>query len=251
MFFTQLFESNLKNYTPKIIYYTSTNSTQDDIWEIFDEENNNNLIIITDNQKNGRGRKNNQWFSKPGHSITCSFILPEIFSKKQFNFHSIIIPVAIIRGVKEFCSIDLKIKWPNDILYENKKIGGILIESKKKKKYYFNVGLGLNINENTTDFPESLQSKSISLKEIQGHPIQREPLLAYIINELNVLIKELDTSFLIREWTEYCCHKNSKISFIYHSKQVEGIFKYLNEEGQAVINLNNEYINFDGAINIL
>ena len=78
MFFTQLFESNLKNYIPKIVYYTSTNSTNDDVWELFSEDN-KNLIVITDNQKNGRGRNNNKWFSKPGHSITCSFILPQIF----------------------------------------------------------------------------------------------------------------------------------------------------------------------------
>ena len=250
MFFTQLFESNLKNYIPKIVYYTSTNSTKDDVWELFSKDN-NELIVITDNQKNGRGRNNNKWFSKPGHSITCSFILPQIYSTKKINFHSILIPVAIIKGIKRFCSIDLKIKWPNDIMYSGKKVGGILIESKKKKKYFFNIGIGLNINENIMDFPKELQSKSISLKEIQGYPIQREPLLAYIINELNILIKNPDTSYLVKEWTKYCCHNNSIVTFSYQNKQVEGIFKYINEKGQAVINLNKEYINFDGAVNIL
>ena len=250
MFFTQLFESNLKNYIPKIVYYTSTNSTNDDVWELFSEDN-KNLIVITDNQKNGRGRNNNKWFSKPGHSITCSFILPQIYSTKNFNFHSILIPVAIIKGIKRFCLIDLKIKWPNDIMYSGKKVGGILIESKKKKKYFFNIGIGLNINENIIDFPKELQSKSISLKEIQGYSIQREPLLAYIINELNILIKNPDTSYLVKEWTKYCCHNNSIVTFNYQNKQVEGVFKYINEKGQAVINLNKEYINFDGEINVL
>ena len=250
MFFTQLFKSNLIKFNPKVIYYTSTNSTNEDVWELFSEYE-NNLIVITDNQKNGKGRNNNKWYSKPGHSITCSFILPEIFSKEQFNFHSLIIPIAIINGVKNFCSIDIQVKWPNDLVYKNKKIGGILIESKKKKKYYFNIGLGINVNENKSDFPEALQSKAISLKEIQGYPIQREPLLACIINELNILINNLDISFLIQQWTKFCCHINSEVSFTYNAKKVTGIFKYINEQGQAVISLDNEYINFNGAIKIL
>ena len=253
MFFTNLFESNLKlkNYSPKVIYYTSTNSTNEDVWDLFLEEKQDNIIVITDHQKNGKGRNNNIWFSKPGHSITCSFLLHEVFSKEQFNFHAILIPVAIVNAIKLFLSIDVTIKWPNDIMYDNKKLGGILIESKKEKKYIYNVGLGINVNETQDDFPEELQSQSISLKQIIGYPIQREPLLAYIFNELNLLINKLDITSLTEQWMRGCCHKNTEVSFNYNNKLVSGIFKYINEKGRAVINLNNKYIQYDGAINIL
>ena len=119
--FTNLFESNLrvKNFAKKVIFYTSTDSTNDDIWELYIQDNEQDIIVITDNQKQGRGRANNTWFSKPGHSITCSFLLKEVFPKEKFNLHSILIPVAIIKGIKKFLSIDLKIKWPNDIMYND------------------------------------------------------------------------------------------------------------------------------------
>ena len=71
MFFTNLLEANLKvKYIAKnIFYYTATNSTSDDIWELFNKESISEALVITDNQRQGRGRLNNKWFSKPSHSI--------------------------------------------------------------------------------------------------------------------------------------------------------------------------------------
>jgi len=253
MFFTNLFESTLrvKNFAKKVIYYTSTDSTNDDIWELYSKDNEQDIIVITDNQNKGRGRLNNIWFSKPGHSIICSFLLKEVFHKKQFNLHSILIPVAIVKGIKNFLSIDLKIKWPNDIMYENKKLAGVLIESKTTQETIFNIGLGLNVNEDQIDFPIELQKNSISLKQIKGHSIQREPLLAIILNELDLLINTLDISLLIESWMDSCNHKDSKVKFINNKESISGIFKYINDKGQAVINCNNKYIKYNGAITIV
>ena len=254
MFFTSLFESNLKvkNFAKKIIYYHSTNSTNDDIWNLYSEKNESNIVVITDNQTNGRGRSNNTWFSKPGHSITCSFLLKAIFPRKQFNLHAILIPLAVIKGIKNFLSIDLSIKWPNDIMYKNKKLGGILIESKlNNNTYIFNIGIGINVNEQLSDFPFDLQSSSISLREIKGSPIQREPLLGYILNELDNYINNKDEDILIHDWMNYCMHINKPIKFKNENHVVNGIFKMINDKGQAVILHDKEYIEYNGAIRLV
>ena len=253
MFFISLFESNLriKNFSQKIIYYNSTDSTNDDIWKLYNETNEQDIAVITDDQRKGRGRSDNKWFSKPGHSITCSFLLKEIFPREKFNLHSILIPVAVIQGIKNFLSVDLSIKWPNDIMYENKKLGGILIESKMNDQAILNIGLGLNVNENSIDFPPELQKKSISLKEIKGYPIQREPLLASIFNALDFLIENIDASTIIEYWMNHCSHKDKKVEFINNQNSISGIFKNINQKGQAVINYNNKYIEYDGVINII
>ena len=253
MFFTNLFESNLvsKKLFQDIIYYTTTDSTNDDVWEEY-QETKNNILIITDNQKNGRGRNNNTWFSKPSHSITCSFILEQVFKNEKINLHSLLIPIAIIEGIKEFTSIQLQVKWPNDLMYENKKVGGILIESKSHNmSYVYNVGIGVNVNEDLDDFPDSIKNNSISLKQISGHPIQREPLLASIFNRLNTLIQNLDSIELTDLWMAYCMHKNLQVKFQYQNNTITGIFKGLNNNGQAIIDCNNETITYNGAINLL
>ena len=132
MFFTSLLEANtrIKNFSFEFIYYPTTKSTNEDIWELY-KNNKKKFFVITDNQTAGKGRYNNTWISIPNKSITCSFLIDQIFNDNQFNFHSLIIPIAIINGIKKNTDINLELKWPNDIMYNNKKLGGILIESKK------------------------------------------------------------------------------------------------------------------------
>ena len=250
MFFTNLLETNmnLKNLSFNITYYPKTESTNDDIWELYNEDKRINNFVITDNQTLGRGRLNSTWESTPNKSITCSFLINQIFKEKKFNLNSIIIPLAIINGIKKFTDINLGIKWPNDILYKDKKIGGILIESKKK---LLNIGIGLNVNENIEDFPVELANQVTSLNIIKGYPLQREPLLASILTELDKLIQQSNSNKIINEWMKHCCHINKKIKFKYKNTTIEGIFKNLNQSGQALIELNNELIIYNGAIQII
>ena len=254
MFFTNLLEANLNitKFAKEIIYYTRTKSTTNDIWELYDESGKTNTLIITDNQTAGKGRNNNKWISQPSKSITCSFILEEIFNKNEINLYSILIPVAIVNGIKNFTDICLQIKWPNDIMFNNKKIGGILIESKlNNKKSIFNIGIGLNINESEFDFPDNIKSKATSLKEIKGFPVQREPLLAFILNEIETIINNLDNSKLIKLWIESCNHINKEVLFIFKNKKVKGIFMGVNDLGQALIKVENKIIEYNNPIFII
>ena len=105
MFFTNLLEGNLKvkHIAKNIIYYTTTQSTSDDIWTLYNKESFSKTLIITDNQIKGRGRLNNQWYSKPSHSITCSFLLNQIYTSTSSTAVSLSstasnIPLAAIKS---------------------------------------------------------------------------------------------------------------------------------------------------------
>ena len=89
MFFTNLLEANLKVkfFAHEIIYYTATKSTTDDIWKLYNETGQTKALIITDNQTSGRGRYHNKWISQPSKSITCSFILEQIFNDEQYPLY--------------------------------------------------------------------------------------------------------------------------------------------------------------------
>ena len=254
MFFTNLFESNLriKNFAQNIVYYNQTESTTNDLWELYNETQNNQLFIITDYQTKGKGRHNNTWKSQPSKSITCSFILQNIFKNEFSNLYSILIPIAIIKGIKKKLFIDVEIKWPNDIIYNNKKIGGILIESKiNNKNAIFNIGIGLNVNEEQEEFSKDLQNIAISLKMITGYSIQREPLLAEILNELNKLIINLDNERLRDLWMKNCNHINKTVEFNKNDQKISGTFKGINNTGQALIEINNEIIHYNQPIAII
>ncbi len=252
MFFTSLLEANMrvKNFQFDMTYYPRTESTNKDIWEIYNTTQKNDLFVITDNQISGKGRGNHSWISAPNKSITCSFLLKQIFQK--INIHSFLIPLAIIKGIKKFTNINLNVKWPNDIIYKNKKIAGILIESKKNNhNYLFNIGIGINVNEDIGDFTDDLKAKATSLKIITNQTIQREPLLASIFNELDQLINTNNSNSIINEWIKCCYHINKEISFYYNNKLTSGVFKTINQNGEAVIQTQTKLINYNGQIRLL
>tara|TARA_Y100000739_G_C20575086_1_gene449825 strand:- start:271 stop:1035 length:765 start_codon:yes stop_codon:yes gene_type:complete len=251
MFFTNLLQTNLKTIkiAQEIIYYTRTESTMDDVWELYRENNSTNILVVTDNQINGKGQKENQWFSQPSKSITCSFLIENIFKKEKINLYSILIPVSIVNGINNLLNIKIDLKWPNDLMFKDKKLGGVLIESKiNSNSNIFNIGIGLNVNDDIFGYPENLKNNVISLKEIMGKPIQRELLLAFILNELESIINQNNSQKIISLWLKYCNHLNKEIRFKLNNKIVRGIFIGINNLGQARIRFNNEILEYNNPI---
>jgi len=243
MLFSNLIQANLKTKKigKKIEYYPKTESTNIDAWDLIkSEEIINGTIIITDNQFQGQGRNGHSWFMGPGKGIAISIILIDKIQKHKALLIPIITGIGIIKTLESF-GIKASLKWPNDIFVKDKKLGGILCESKVSKNSVNQlvIGIGLNVNEIQDDFPKELKSSATSCKIVTGKPLQREILLAkmldYIELQLN-MIKD-DTRTIINIWESYCIHINKPISFYYNKKKLDGIFIGLDASGQAIIKI--------------
>ena len=251
MFSIKLFQSNLntKILANQIFYNSVTKSTNSDIWEIFENEKKEGLVVITNEQSSGRGRGVNKWYSKKNMSITFSFLIKQKFSKNKIGMHAILVPVGIIKGIKKIVKQNLSIKWPNDIMFENKKLGGILIETKTyNKSLYLNIGIGINVNENLCDFPDDIKNTATSLKIISNKDIQREILLANILNSIDQLLGNSNEEDILNYWMKSCNHVNKTIKIKYKHKIINAIFKSINNNGQAILNYNEKDLVFDGTI---
>ena len=254
MFFTNLLQGNLqvKNFATQIVYYPKTESTSDDLWELYNESHQLGLLVISDYQTKGRGRFNKSWISSPGLNLTFSFILDSSYLENHKELIFLLIPLAIINGVNHFTSISLNLKWPNDIMHANKKVGGVLIESKiNKKNTIYNIGIGLNVNDNLDNFDKALKYNTTSLKLINNQSIQREPLLAAILNNLEDLLSYYTKRDIVELWRKNCSHINQNIAFNNKGKLVHGLFLDINNKGQALIKVNNEIITYDGEIQLI
>ena len=124
----------------EIIYLPQTSSTNEDAWVYFNNGSPNGTLIITDDQQKGSGRRQNKWFSTKSKSLTFSFILYPEMTLEKLGLLPLLSGVSIVRGIKSKTSIETGLKWPNDIMLEGKKMGGILIESKSTQ-----TGLGVII----------------------------------------------------------------------------------------------------------
>tara|TARA_B100000131_G_scaffold321289_2_gene371604 strand:- start:54 stop:803 length:750 start_codon:yes stop_codon:yes gene_type:complete len=235
--------SNLDNqsFGKKILYLPETKSTNNDIWENF---NNDHLIIITDNQTAGRGQRGSEWISQQFKSLTFSIgILDDNKNSKLISLKS---AISIAKTINDLTSLDALIKWPNDILINNKKVAGILTESKiKNNKRIINIGIGINVNNELNEL-ENVDQPATSLMIESNNKFSREILLANLIKCIDSILYKNNMA-IINDWNKLCAHKNTLITFHnYKNKLIKGKFVGIDKEGRAIIDINgklNYYLN--------
>ena len=247
MIFTNLIETNLrtKELGKQIEYYQRIESTNKEAWEIIDlEETRHGTIIITDNQLSGKGRNGNAWFMSPSKGLAMSIILKESISIQDGLLIPIAVGVAIAKALENRGS-NPKLKWPNDILINNKKCGGVLCETRIKNSCIVQmvIGIGLNINETNNDFPDTLSKSATSLAIETNQSNQRELVCAIITTYFERLLNDLPSSIPI--WNDYCNHLNESVSFKKDGIHHNGIFKQLNNDGRAIIQIDTKEILFN------
>lgn len=257
MIFTQLIQTNLrtKELGKKVEYYNRLDSTNEEAWELIEEEQDNQhgTIVITENQIKGKGRKENSWSMVAGKGLAISVILDKIYPANHSSFISLATGIAVVESLKKR-GIECSLKWPNDIYYQEKKLGGILCESKIKKDAIDKIviGVGINVNETIAEHPDDLQKSITTMFSITKHAHQRELIVAEFINSFERLLKKLNDkpTSIIDEWLNYCLHLNKKVSFSNNKQLDKGTFIGLNEKGYAQIEINGEVKTYN-SINLI
>lgn len=147
-------------------------------------------VVVTDHQTQGRGQMGTVWNSQKGKNLTCSVFKrhKRLFIDDQF-YISIVTSLAIIKALQQFNVPKLHVKWPNDILSEQKKVCGILIENVIKNHHVEASIIGFGLNVNQTDF-DSLPQAS-SLLNLTGTFFSIDELLMSILHYLDYYFKQL------------------------------------------------------------
>jgi BirA family biotin operon repressor/biotin-[acetyl-CoA-carboxylase] ligase len=255
--FTNLIQTNLTTSVlgKNIEHYTWTESTNIDAWKLIDEGIDEGTVIVTDKQTDGKGRAGREWISVSGKSLTASIILKPGIDSHQSGWFPILAGIAIVNALSKLGLI-VKLKWPNDIIVNNKKLGGILCESRVRGKTleWVVIGIGLNINEQNNELPTELNATSFFTEKLAS--VQRELVLAKIINHLEQLYIEFrlnkKINHLMELWTDHCNHVNKTVRFEIDNKTLTGEFMGINSHGSAIIKTNgNEKIYTSGDIHLV
>ena len=253
MFSKELYQTHLKTkfLGREIKYLSQANSTNEDAWSSFRDGSPEGTLVITDNQQRGKGRRQNKWVSVDGKSLTFSFILQPKLPLEKLGLLPLLTGVSIVKAIQSATSIQTGLKWPNDIMLNEKKMGGILIESKQTRNGLgVVVGVGLNINENIQDIPHALSDNAISLAMFSGQTHSREQILSAILNEFEALYDSLLDS-IIPLWIDHCIHQNREVSFHSEQGKHQGIFQGISSEGHAEIQINGDTQIFPSGVIIL
>ena len=232
-------------------YLPQTNSTNEDAWQYAQKDSSHGSLFLTDKQTAGKGRRQNKWVSTQGNSLTFSFILHSELELEKMGLLPLLTGVSVVKGIIAATDIQTGLKWPNDIILNGKKMGGILIES----KHHSNglgvvVGVGLNINENAQDIPYVLRDNTISLTMFSSKNHSREQVLSEILNEFETLYDNQIHS-IVTLWNDHCIHQNSEVSFHSEEGKCWGIFQGISSLGHAKIQINGKTQIFPSGMVIL
>jgi len=192
--------------------------------------------IITDNQTMGRGQRGNSWHSDPYKNLTFSLVLKPSFLKPidQFN-----LTVAISLALRDFLTHripgEVKIKWPNDILVNDKKLCGILIENTLSGDTIqcSVVGIGLNVNQDSF----SMESAS-SMKVVAGHDFNLSDELSLLFEFLERRYLQLRSGKLTDLRNDYLSSlygKGEERRFLVGTSEIIGVIEGFNQQGKLLL----------------
>ncbi len=187
----------------QIVIYKSTASTNDIARRYADGgPKNDGLVVLAEHQTAGRGRRGNKWFDGKNKSILCSILV--FYGSVQPNMMALAAAAATAQAIDRCGKYEAKIKWPNDIFVNDKKLAGILIE---KKHNYYIVGIGINCHHQKADFPNELRDIATSID-----------MESNTICDRNILVKKLLFNF--ERCLEICENNPDEIVENWHARSM-------------------------------
>ncbi len=197
------------------------------------------LSVLTAYQTSGRGQIGNAWESEGGKNILLSvYLKPHWLPLSRFFQLNMSVCLALIDTLNHF-QAGFKIKWPNDILFDRRKIAGILIENTISNNALASsvVGMGLNINQE--NFPAGLRTAATSLKKLCGQTLDLEVVLALLLQKLEHRYLQLrqNSRQLRHDYFDHLYGFNETIRVEQQGKVMEATLVDVQQDGQLVLRL--------------
>ncbi len=199
------------------------------------------VVIIAENQTAGKGRLGRAWQANPGENLTLSIVLRPKVSPEAMNLLPLHVAVIAAQAIENSTHLKVECKWPNDLLINKKKVGGILIEGsiREGKLDYVVVGLGLNVNQ--TSFPPDLLQKATSLRLESNKEIDRAQLFRDLLTTFESSYKTVVASAfqsVVPSWLQRTAMINKPIAVAQNGNVITGVVKGLSADGGLILQTN-------------
>ena len=229
---------NTKKIGRQIFYFPSVSSTNTTAKEIAEKGFQEGTVVIGEMQTSGKGRLSRGWHSPFGTGIWMSLIVKPAIAPMDAAKITLLTAVSAAQAVKEECGLKPGIKWPNDLLFQGKKLCGILTEMKADMDqiHYIIVGIGINVND--TEFPEDIRDTATSLKLAAGKEINRIKLAAAVLNRWEVNYLEfLESGFsrIKSRWKEHAVNLGQPVTVYTLQETIRGRALDIDDEGMLLV----------------
>ena len=200
-------------------------------------------ICISEQQTHGRGRLNRDWYSPFGKNIYLSCLYRFQKDISELSGLSLVTSLAILKTLKNFgVDDDLFVKWPNDIVYKNKKLAGGLIEIQAETHGFSHAIIGIGVNVNMLDDDDAISQAWTSMQKILSSYVDRNDLCAALITRLVSYLRQFESqgfSYFADEWMRMDCLAHQTIILKNLNQEIKGKVAGINEQGHLLLQLPN------------
>jgi BirA family biotin operon repressor/biotin-[acetyl-CoA-carboxylase] ligase len=223
----------------KIFRVKSCPSTNDLAKELALSGEEEGTVVVSDEQTEGRGMKGRKWYSARKKGIYLSVILRP--ARANTSLLPIVAGLAVVEAVFDSVGLRIKLRWPNDLIWGKRKLGGILCEGGflGNRINYAILGIGLNVNQGRNDFPGEIRHRATSLKLILKERMDEKAVLGNLWPALNHWYGR----FVQNEKDKIICNfqENSLlvpgkgITLITQGREVSGIYRGIDSRGGLIL----------------
>lgn len=229
----------------KILSYNTVDSTNTLAASLAEQGVREGTAVFAEAQKKGKGRLGRKWISPKTKGIYLSLILrPEILPEEA-SLITLLAAVSCAEAIRKICSLKALIKWPNDILVNNKKVCGILTEVQMNEQGLKFVILGIGVNVKTAK--EALPHEASSLEE----ETEKEKMQFSRLELAQGLLRQLDQDYLLfkkkgrasitNRWRNLSAFSGKRVKVFLSTKTIEGQAQDIDEQGALIVRLDNGF----------
>lgn len=235
----------------KITIVEQIESTNDYLMGLTKSEACSGQVCITEVQTKGRGRRGRTWVSAFGSSVCLS--IGWVFEAGVLAIEglSLAVGVAVVRALDKAGIVGVQLKWPNDILYQGKKLGGVLIELSGDAAGPCEVVVGVGLNVRIPDAEGArIDQQWIDVSSITESACSRNYLTSLLLNELMLVISDYDNTgftFYQSSWQHLDAFQGEEVMLTLGDKVITGVASGVNDKGALCVNVEGVCRYFNGG----
>jgi len=236
---------NTKVMGKKAYCFWETGSTQTVAQGLAKSGAEEGTIVLAEGQTEGKGRMGRSWFSPLGKGIWVSIILRPLLPPSLAGRVSLISALAVAEAIREVTGLPALIKWPNDLVISEKKVGGILTEMSAEMEQIKFIILGIGINVNQDEFLEELKGKALSLHQGGGKEVSRLSLLRNILRRLDnyyPYLQKGELGTITNRWRELSATLGKQVRVSFQGEVIEGQAVDIDSEGALLLRLDSGFV---------
>ncbi|MBW1643406.1 MAG: biotin--[acetyl-CoA-carboxylase] ligase [Deltaproteobacteria bacterium] len=229
-----LFPWEFEKRESHIHYFSEVNSTMDVARNMAKDDCPHFTVIIAESQTKGRGRLKRKWISEEGGLYFTIVLRPDvpITLVHMVNFCA---SLSLAKILQNYFSLNAKVKWPNDVLVDDKKISGLLSEMEADDNgiYFVNIGIGINVNND----PALEEPNATSLKKLLGKDVLRKTILSLFLDEFENSLNLSNVNKIMSQWKKYTMTLGKEVRIVTSRETTEGTAIDVDESGALILKL--------------